>query len=268
VKSSLFGAREAYRPDYRQLASAQVRTARDKLGMTRRDFAARLSGVLGWNVTPEVLANWEQGSAPTGDVVLACAAITQDAPGAFLGIAQDVPLPGEAEAVLLYPGRGLVTRQQWNDIIRGTQEHLWLYGMAEFGYATDDETPGILAEAAGAGCEVRVLLLNPTYPGAEAIDADEGSPRGTLVSRIRASLARFAQMREEIGPQVSIRTYGTQPTVSIVRGDAQMLVTPYLRFTLGSNSPTLGLSNEVTPKTFARYARHLNHLWNLSEDWT
>jgi hypothetical protein len=257
-----------YRPDYKQLASAQVMAARDKLGMDHPEFADYLSGTLGWTITPEVTARWERGSMPRADALLACAAINQDAPGDPLAFVRDAAVPGEAEGMLLYPGRGLVGRQQWNDIIDGSREHLWLYGMAEFGYATDDETPGILAKAAEAGCEVRVLLLDPGYAGADAIDADEGSPRGTLVTRIKASLVRFVQMREDIGPQVKIRTYGTHPTVSIVRGDGQMLVTPYLRFSLGGNSPTLELSDEVTPKTFARYARHLNHQWDLSKDWT
>lgn len=261
-------ARTTYRPDYKQLASAQVLAARDKLGMDHPEFADYLSGTLGWTITPEVVDRWERGSMPRADALLACAAVNQDAPGDPLAFARDAAVPGDAEGMLLYPGRGLVSRQQWNDIISGSREHLWLYGMAEFGYATDDETPGILAEAAEAGCEIRILLLDPGYAGAEAIDADEGSPKGTLITRIKASLVRFVQMREDIGPQVKIRTYGTHPSVSIVRGDGQMLVTPYLRFTLGGNSPTLELSGEVTPKTFARYARHLNRQWNLSEDWT
>jgi hypothetical protein len=51
--------------------------------------------------------------------------------------------------------------------------------MAEFGYATDDEVPVIVAEAAGQGCQVRVLLLSPDYEGIPDLDASEGSPPGT-----------------------------------------------------------------------------------------
>jgi hypothetical protein len=60
-----------------------------------------------------------------------------------------------------YADRGLVTRQQWNGIICDAAREMWLYGMAEFGYATDDAVPGILVQATGRGCRVRILLLNP-----------------------------------------------------------------------------------------------------------
>jgi hypothetical protein len=34
---------------------------------------------------------------------------------------------------------------------------IWLYGMAEFGYATDDDVPGLLAAASSKGCKIQVL---------------------------------------------------------------------------------------------------------------
>ena len=254
-------SRTAYRPKYENIAAGWVRAAREKTGKTRAEYAAMLSALTGRDITEDMIADCEERGVLPGTVL---AAILTDAGGVLPSLA----MPGVIEDASLYPGRGLVARHQWNGIIRGSRDQLWLCGMAEFGYATDDEVPDILAEAVEAGCEVRVLLLDPGYEGTEQIDADEGSPKGTLESRIRASLVRFVQMRDEIGPQVQIRTYGTHPTVSIVRGDGHMLVTPYLQFTLGSNSPTLELADEVQPKTFARYVRHLNHLWNRSKDWT
>jgi hypothetical protein len=84
------------------------------------------------------------------------------------------------------------------DLLRsfpGSASQVWLYGMAEFGYATDDDVPGILADATSRGCQVRVLLLNPGSPGTTAIDGDEGSPTGVLAAWTRAALARFTLMR-------------------------------------------------------------------------
>lgn len=37
----------------------------------------------------------------------------------------------------------LISRPRWNGTIRGYRSHLWLYGMAELGYALDDEVPRI-----------------------------------------------------------------------------------------------------------------------------
>ena len=61
-------------------------------------------------------------------------------------------------SVVSYTDRGLVTGDQWNGIIRGACNCLWLYGMAEYGYAADPETRGIIRDAVAAGCSVRVLL--------------------------------------------------------------------------------------------------------------
>jgi hypothetical protein len=248
----------AYRPDFKGLASGQVRAAREKLGLDHAGFAEYLGNLLGWHVTAAAVKRWEHGSTPPGDVLLACTAI-----GPTLDHAGD-----PSESVKPYADRGLISRQQWNGIIRGAESHLWLYGMAEFGYATDDEVPGIISAAADRGCRVRVLLLNPDFVGTHDIDADEGSPPGTLAARIRAALARYVQMRKACAQHVQLRTYDAYPTLSVVRGDNAMLVTPYLRFFIGNNSPTFELTEQSARKMFSRYARHFDRMWNLAKDWT
>jgi hypothetical protein len=209
------------------------------------------------------------GKASPGDLLVARGrdAMIGVRPLPAIGSSRD-HLGGSSEAVTPYADRGLITRQQWNGIIQGATSHLWLYGMAEFGYASDDEVPGILSAAAGKGCQARVLLLNPDYPGTAAIDADEGSPPGTLATRTRAALARFRQMQHACRNQVQIRIYDAYPTVSVVRGDDRMLVTPYLRFFIGSNSPTFELRAEEAKKIFSRYERHFEDTWNRAKDWT
>jgi len=273
--------RPGYQADYRGLACAQVRAAREKLGLSIEEFAEYLSDQLGWNVDPVVVIRWEQSAVPPGDVVLAAAVTAQGMPGDVLALpltetagrraammSAIEPALHSGEAVTPYADRGLITRDQWNGIIRGTTSHLWLYGMAEFGYATDDEVPAIVGETAAAGGEVRVLLLSPDYADIADIDASEGSPPGTLESRIRAALARFSEMRAAFGGRPELRVYDTHPTVSVVRGDGEMLVTPYLRYFIGSNSPTIGLSEGSAPKMFGRYARHFQHMWDLAKEWT
>lgn len=89
------------------------------------------------------------------------------------------------ESVRPYADRGLVTRKQWNGIIHGATRELWLYGMAAYGYATDDA----------------------------------------------------------------------------------MLVTPYMRFFIGSNSPTFEFRAREAPKMFTRYTRHFESTWTNAEDW-
>jgi len=277
------GAHSGYRPNFRGLASGQVSAARSKLGLTHAEFAERLGGMLGWTPSAAVVKRWEQGSIPPGDVVLAAAVISQAVPGDVL----TVPLSPAAErraglmsaigpalvhdiseAVTPYADRGLIARQQWNEIIRGATSDLWLSGMAEFGYASDDEVPDILAAATANGCRVKILLLNPDSPVTKEIDGDEGSPPGTLATRVLAALARFGQMRRACGAGMAVRIYDGYPTASIVRGDGMMLVTPYLRFFIGSNSPTFELHAELAAKMFSRYARLFESTWTTAKDWT
>jgi hypothetical protein len=162
----------------------------------------------------------------------------------------------------------MIARPEWNGIIDGSTQHIWLYGMAELGYALDDAVPGILQRAAQQGCEIRVLLLDPRYTGTTDIDLDEGNPPGTLSPRIRAAHARFQQMTKLCGERMQIRVYNAPPTVSIVRGDRRMLVTPYLRFFVGSNSPTFELEEMPDGKMFDRYTRHFENVWHIAEEWT
>ena len=271
----------SYRPDYAGLAAAQVSDARVKLGLNTSDFAERLSELVGWRLSPGLIERWEHGSTPPGDVVLAAAVMTQEVPGDVLTLplSRDAahradlmsalsPTLDFSEGVKPYADRGAVTRAQWNGIISGSTKELWLYGMAEFGYATDDEVPNIIKEATSQGCRVRVLLLDPDYPGIKQIDADEGSPAGTLAARTRAALARFASMRQACGEMMQIKIYSAPPTVSVVRGDGQMLVTPYLRFFIGSNSPTFEIWTKTAPKMFNRYERHFEGTWDRARDWT
>lgn len=270
-----------YQADYRGLACAQVGAARDKLGLSVDEFAEYLSDQLGWHVDPAVVSRWEHNAVPPGDAVLAAAVAAQGFPGDVLALpltetagrraalmSAIEPALHSGETVTPYADRGLIAREQWNDTIRGAASHLWLYGMAEFGYATDDEVPGIVSGTVAAGGDVRVLLLSPDYADIADINASEGSPPGTLESRIRAALARFCEMREMCGGRVGLRVYDTHPTVSVVRGDTDMLVTPYLRYFIGSNSPTIGLSERSAPKMFGRYARHFQHSWDLAKEWT
>lgn len=273
--------RAGYRADYRGLASSQVRAAREKLRMDHDGFAGYLSDAVGWPVMAGAVARWEDGATPPSDVYIAAAEAAQEVPGDVLalpltaGAGRRAALVSAAAAALdhdsseevtPYADRGLIGREQWNAIIRGSREHLWLYGMAEHGYADDDDVPGIMEEAAARGCDVRVLLLDPGYAGIADVDAAEGKPPGTLAARIWASMAKFAEMRRRCGERMALRVYDTHPTVSVVRGDGAMLITPYLRYFAGNNSPTLGITAQSAPRMFSRYVRHFSSMWDLARE--
>ncbi len=275
----------AYRPDLAALARTQVSSARDKLGLTQDEFAEVLAPLLGWSPSAELIEGWETQATPPGDVLLAVGLATQSTPREILSVALSADaekiiglvasvtgemerIAGSPDVVRAHAMRGLIARTEWNDIVRDATQSLWLYGMAEMGYAIDDETPSILRTAADRGCSIRVLLLDPHFPGIPDIDVDEGNPPGTLSPRIRASVAKFRAIQDKCGGQMLLRLYNAQPTVSIVRADERMLVTPYMRFFAGSNSPTFELVRTPNGKVFDRYTRHFENTWDLAEEWT
>jgi hypothetical protein len=40
-----------------------------------------------------------------------------------------------------------------------------------------------------------------------------------------------------------------------------------LRYFIGSNSPTFEFRADQAPKMFTRYARQVENIWKLAEDW-
>jgi hypothetical protein len=69
------------------------------------------------------------------------------------------------------------------------------------------------------------------------------------------------------GDSFQIRVYDAHPTVSMVRGDDRMVVTPYLRFLIGSNSPTFEILEDTAPTMFGRYEQHFKDTWEKATDW-
>ncbi len=248
--------------DFADLARAELATARKALGHDASTFAALLGEHLTWEPTAAAVRGWETTAVPPGDAVLAAQYLARIATGV------DVPsyVGGDPDVVHAYPTRRHIARPEWQNIIRGCTEHVWLAGLAEQGYANDAGIPGILEQAAADGCDIRVLLLDPDYPLIGTIDADEGSPPGTLAARIRGSLYRFQRMAAKCDGRMQVRVSATPPTISIVRGDDQMLVTPYARFLTGGDSPTLLLEASPGGQIFSQYEAHFNLVWNDSKE--
>ena len=254
----------------------EAKALRRAFRLTVQDFAEFLG------VSVRTVAEWESRGAdiePKADSqAILDTALAQGSPEVVARFTADVgisptdpngtPATSDApESVTAFSTRGLISRPKWNQTISAAADHLWLYGMAELGYALDDNVPLILQKAAGKGCDIRVLLLDPGYAGIEDIDADENSPAGTLRSRIRAALSRYERLSRDCQPAMQIRVYNARPTVSIVRGDDRMLVTPYLRFFVGSNSPSLELHRRTAATMFDRYTRHFEDTWGRAKDW-
>ena len=249
-----------------------IRQRRTALGLSQDDLADRMMQIAGrYTLTRQHVWRWEKkGVDPKFWLPTLAKALNLDIDQLRSASANGGVEPESLlnESVHLYAARELITREQWNGIIAEAHEAILLYGMAEYRYAFDAEVPNILSGATAAGCEVRVLLLDPGLSDIAQIDQTEGNPAGTLSSRIRAALERFQEIAESCGPRMQVRTYHTAPSVSIVRGDDRMFVTPYVRHLIGRSSPTHELRRAADGGAFDRYAEHVDNVWTTAKEHT
>jgi hypothetical protein len=85
--------RPGYRPDFRSIASARMRSARQNLGLSEAEFSAYLTDAVGWPVRAGTVARWEDGSMLPGDVLMVCQMASGSGTRKRLRSATRKPLP-------------------------------------------------------------------------------------------------------------------------------------------------------------------------------
>jgi DNA-binding transcriptional regulator YiaG len=92
-------AHRSYQPDYKNLACARIRAAREQLGLDHDEFAEYLGNQLGRKVSAQLVKRWEQSNIPPGDVLIACTSGDQAVPGITGPLLAAVPPAFPAEAL-------------------------------------------------------------------------------------------------------------------------------------------------------------------------
>jgi len=173
------------------------------------------------------------------------------------------------EVTKVYPQRRYVATADWRAFIKSANNSLWLYGMAESGYARDDSTLTTFKNVPEC-CDVRLLLLDPESPHVAEIDKNEGANPGTLKQNILTALEKFSLMqRSTQRTGIKIRVYSSYPQISIVRADNRALVTTYVRPLAGDDSPTLELCfhDDRGEGLWGGYQKNFDHVWEFARDW-
>ncbi len=169
---------------------------------------------------------------------------------------------GEVGVRDIWTARRDIPNTMWNDFTRDARGQVWLFGIAELGYADDPSFRAIVAAGAKRGCRYRILLLDPDSPVASEVDRREGGG-GQVQGRIRRAIAQFGALLElpaSRGGSVELRLTVATPQVSIVRADDEMLVTPYISFNNGNSCFTMRLG-AVASGAFERYEAHFEGVW-------
>lgn len=153
---------------------------------------------------------------------------------------------------------------EWNEFTKRARHEVWLYGVAEYGYARDEVFHQILNDGTARGCSYKVLILDPESPSATYWD--ERDQTGIFPSKIRASFRIFQRLIEQNKGKpgkIELRVYNEVPSLNIIRADGQMLVTLYISCLRGDDSLTLQIQH--TPNgLFEEYQKQFNRVWNES----
>jgi hypothetical protein len=152
----------------------------------------------------------------------------------------------------------------WNKFTKDGRHEVWLYGVAEYGFASDEVFHQIMADGAARGCTYKILLLDPASPFAEYWDDTDKT--GIVVSKICAAIQKYQKLIEQNkgkSGRIELRVYDEAPSLSIVRADEEMLVTLYVFPLRGDDCLTLQVRNKPGG-LFARYLRQFDRVWNAA----
>ena len=155
-----------------------------------------------------------------------------------------------------------IPNEMWNTFTAPAQSEVWLFGVAELGFAEDSAFHGIVSNGTARGCNYRFLVLDPTSAAAEVVDRKEGGGQH-VQGRIRRAIYQFQRLQEQNAGKegrVELRVYAYVPQVSIVRSDNELLVTPYMLPLVGDECPTFRVQS-VPGGFFEQYVKHFEAMW-------
>ena len=165
----------------------------------------------------------------------------------------------ESGIINLWQERRHIPSSTWNEFTKVARKEVWLFGVAEYGFAKDEAFHEILALGLARGCTYKILLLDSASPSARYWDdRDKTAP-----SKIRAATEKFTELIAENQGKpgtIEMRVYDEVPSVSIIRADGQMIVTLYISCLRGDDSPTI-LVQSVHDGLFTRYAKQFDRTW-------
>ncbi len=152
----------------------------------------------------------------------------------------------------------------WTDLLRGTQRHFRVLGMANHGYLNSDvareETQLALDTALSRDkVTIEILWLDPTKSLADLREQEEG--RRGLRRDACDAIAFFWNIRESLSDdkatRLRLREYTSLPTCGITWADDYLIVTHYLSGELNLTAP--GLMLQTNPGIFRRVLGNMFH---------
>ncbi len=172
-------------------------------------------------------------------------------------IAEDATMTGLAE---IKAERSALPTSSFVEAAQDSSQRIWILTYAAEFLADDPRFLGLLGAKSRAGCDVRLLLGDPTGDAILKRDAEEAT-EGSIPSRIETMLKRS---RYELGDQFGtcVRLFDAPLYASLYRFDISMIVCPALFGQRGSKAPAFRV-HQGRP-LFTAYETHFIDVWDAA----
>lgn len=223
----------------------------------------RFAGAVG--VDPKTVERWVSGRIPHRSHRMAAASKLGKSDGyLWPSTYNDAPSRSatEAELVRLYPSRGAVPAELWEQLITSATEAVDVLVYA--GTFLHDSIPGFveaLGNRAAAGVRVRVLIGDPESQ-AVALRGHEEGIGDSMAARCSLSLRYFGRVARQ---GVQLRCHSAILYASVFRFDSTALVNVHSLGSAASRSPLLHVEKVAGGRLFEHFVESVDLTWS---DWS
>jgi hypothetical protein len=242
------------------LANERLRVAMSAAGLALDDVAAKVE------VDPKTVERWiTTGRVPhRSHRRLTAMLLGRDEAYLWPDIIDDAQSlrASEAELVRFYPSRAAVPDALWRSLLDGTAEAVEVLVYAgQFLVDAYPDLPGLLAEKARGGTQVRMLLGDPDCEAVRRRGEEEGIG-ADLAARIRLSLAGLRPLLS--APGVEIRLHDSTLYCSTYRFDDDIFVNTHVLGAPAANAPVLHLRRMPGGRLFKQYVGAFDRTWQAT----
>jgi transcriptional regulator with XRE-family HTH domain len=172
-----------------------------------------------------------------------------------------VAIASESEIIAVYPHRTEVPRDGWARLFASADRDIGVLVYSGVFLAEDANVQRILAEKAGAGVRVRILLGDPDSDPVAARGRDEGVD-DMMRPKIQNALVLYRPLRKTEG--VEFRFHRTVLYNSIYRADDQLLVNTHIYAVPAARAPVWHLKKIPGGEITGLYLESFERVWETA----
>lgn len=217
----------------------------------------------GAGVDEKTVREWLRGRPPHPANRFAAAKVLGEDPDVLWQGAGRRTVPQQAgELLRLYPHRSDVPDEVWRTLLGSAEHEIGILAYAAPFLLERVGTIDLLAAKAIAGCNVRVLLADPSCPKLAERGSEEQYGEG-IISRVRNALRHYQPIAGVDG--VSIRLHCTTLYTSIFRFDDTIMANTHVWGRNAFAAPLLHVQRLTKDGLFDTFASSFEAVWQQAQ---